>query len=424
MLKFQYQTQVDTKSDFFQIPNQAEKWQAFKSLIDDPNVGFFHHTQDASQIIKAKTLAKKYESKKHFVQIGIGGSALGPKMLLEALGDFSQKTLTLLDNIDSDYIKRELDKIDITKALFYVVSKSGGTAETVALFSIVRNLLKKEGISEENFKNYFVFCSDPSSGQLRDYITKHNYDSLQVPSNIGGRFSVLTDVGVFPAYFFNIKVEDIFSGAEEIKKSLLSDNFDENHLLKTAATVAELYFHQSPVVDQTVMMPYSSLLKDFSAWFVQLWAESLGKIQHNKDASPVGLTPVPSYGATDQHSQMQLFMEGPSNKLIFLLDIENKAQDYPLASGLDLASAEKLADFNLNQLMEAELKGTIKALNTNKKHVIVISLDKLDEKSIGALILFFESLTALMGQYLEVDPFDQPGVEQGKIFAFEYLETL
>ena len=423
MLNFQYQTGANPEGKFFTEDNQQEKLEKFKGLIALPENGFFNHTDDLSQLSSARELSKKYSHKKHFVQVGIGGSALGPKMLLEALGDFSQKTLTMLDNIDSDYIKRELDKIDLKEALFYIVSKSGGTAETVAIFSLVRNLLRKEGIEDKDFKDYFVFCSDPQSGQLRAYINKHQYDSLIVPSNIGGRFSVLTDVSAFPAYFFGIKVEEIFAGAQDMKKSLLSEDFSKNDLLKTAAVIAQLYFENSPKVDQTVMMPYSSMLKDFSAWFVQLWAESLGKI--SKDGqTPVGLTPIPAYGATDQHSQVQLFMEGPANKLLFLLNIEQKAYDFSLASGLELSSAEVLEEYSLNQLMQAELKGTIKALKTNEKHVIVISIERLNETNMGALILFFESLTAVMGEYLKIDPFNQPGVEQGKIFAFEYLKTL
>ena len=175
-------------------------------------------------------------------------------------------------------------------------------------------------------------------------------------------------------------------------------------------------------VNQTVLMPYSSRLKTLSHWFVQLWGESLGKI--DSSGTNVGLTPIPAYGATDQHSQMQLFMEGPSDKAIFLLEVKNKAVDFKLDSGLEMDSARKLENFSLNQLIEAQFNGTLKALQDQKKNVIKMSIERNDAKHMGSMILFFESLTALMGEYLGIDAFNQPGVELGKKYAYEYLKNL
>lgn len=415
-MNFQYHINAELKSN---IENQKKNLESFKSIINNKDNGFFHLTDDKTHLTAAKEIYSKFQNKKYFVQIGIGGSALGPQMLIAALQKNFNRQFIFLDNTDSDYIERELNKIDLKEALFYVVSKSGGTAETIACMSVVYNQLLELDIPKDNFKDYFVFSTDPSSGQLREFVAKNDFTALPVPSNIGGRFSVMTSVGLLPALFAGINIDKLYTGANSIKNSLLS--VENNELLLTAEKVISLY-DLNPSVNETVLMPYSSLLKEFSAWFVQLWAESLGKFSHEQNKA-VGLTPVPAYGATDQHSQMQLFMEGPNNKLLFLLGINKRSKDYALNSDIDLDSARKLNLFSMNQLLNAEYHGSLKALSENKRHVIQIDIDTLNEESLGALILFFESLTALMGKLLKVDPFDQPGVELGKVYTFEFLTS-
>jgi glucose-6-phosphate isomerase len=162
-------------------------------------------------------------------------------------------------------------------------------------------------------------------------------------------------------------------------------------------------------------MPYSSLLKDFSSWFVQLWAESLGK-------DGKGLTPIPAYGATDQHSQMQLFMEGPQDKILFIIEVKNHQTDYSLKNNLAAESFKNLSSFTLSDLMKAELEGTLTALSENDRHVVQLSISKLNEESLGQLILFVECLTVIIGELLLVNPFNQPGVEAGKKYANEWLK--
>ena len=425
-IKFNYQTNSDPKHELFQEASLNTMLEKFKAVIAKDDVGFFDITNDSDLISATNAMAKKHESKKHFVQVGIGGSALGPQMLISALRKNWTKSFTLLDNTDSDYITDELRKIDIKNALFYVVSKSGGTAETIACYTLVRNLLLDSGVAKDELKNSFVFCTDPNAGQLRAHVNLNGYDSLEVPASIGGRYSVLSAVGLFPAAFMGIDIQALFEGANLIKKNILNENTAENDLLKVAAHTFFLFKHQAknmPVVDETVLMPYSSKLKDLSFWFVQLWAESLGKVSYASKV-PTGLTPIPAYGATDQHSQMQLFMEGTNNKLMMLLNIDKKHNDFKLDSDLELESASKLKAYSMNELMEAEYQGSVTALRENERSVIDISIDQLDEEHIGALVLFFESLTALMGEHLLVDPFNQPGVEKGKKYAFEYLHSL
>jgi glucose-6-phosphate isomerase len=162
-------------------------------------------------------------------------------------------------------------------------------------------------------------------------------------------------------------------------------------------------------------MPYSSLLKEFSSWFVQLWAESLGK-------QGKGLTPIPAYGATDQHSQMQLFMEGPEDKTLFLIEVEKFKNDFSLSNTIQGESFSSLAPYSLGTLMKAEFEGTLEALKENKRHVVHLKIPAVDEMSLGQLILFSECLTVLMGRMLKVDPFNQPGVEAGKKYAYSWLK--
>src|SRR5690606_8259279 len=240
----------------------------------------------------------------------------------------------------------------------------------------------------------------------RHFCETQGYDSLEVPTSIGGRFSVQTAVGLFPALFAGIDIEKIFEGMNEVKDLILEKDIQKNPLLQTAERLFLLFTEFG--VNQTILMPYSSKLKTLSHWFVQLWGESLGKLK--KDGTPTGLTPIPAYGATDQHSQVQLFMQGPSDKCLFMLEVKRRMIDFSLDNNLEFSSANKLHGKTLNQLMEAEFKGTLKALSEAKKDHIHLQIEEVDEKNMGALILFYESLTALMGIYLEIDPFDQPGV--------------
>lgn len=420
-IKFNYHTSVNTNDNLFSAEDLLKALNNFKAIINDDKVGFFHLTSDHSHIAKAKTIFEKYSERETFVQVGIGGSALGPQMLLDALKKNKKRKFLFLDNTDSEYLHDQLDDLELRKCLFYIVSKSGGTAETMACFAILCNLLLENGVAESDFKNYFVFCTDPVTGDLRELANEFGFDSLEVPPNVGGRFSVLTAVGLLPALFAGIDIEKLFLGANELKSQLLMEDIDGNPLLQTAAHIHYLNSHKN--ISQTVMMPYSSKLRTFGHWFVQLWGESLGKFSESKERN-VGLTPIPAYGATDQHSQMQLFMEGPLDKLLFLIEVKNKSVDFTLQNNIGKKSAKRLAPHSLNQLLDAEFNGTLQALKEQKRDTIYISIERNDEIHLGGLILFFESLTALMGYYLEIDPFNQPGVEKGKLYAYEYLNSL
>jgi glucose-6-phosphate isomerase len=421
-INFNYNTFEEQSHACFQDQFQASMLNQFNEVINSESIGFFHYTDNLEVITEVKRIHQKHQDKKNFVQVGIGGSALGPQMLTDALLN-SNVNFYWVDNTDSEYLFDVFHSIDVTQTLFYIVSKSGGTAETMAGFAIAQNLLLDQGVKKEDLKNYFVFCTDPHKSELRDLANDEGFDCLDIPSNVGGRFSVLTPVGLLPAIFAGLNLEAMFNGANELKPSLLEKSFTKNPLLKTAAILNFLHQEMTPSVNQTVLMPYSSKLKTLSHWFVQLWGESLGKYSEHLKKN-VGLTPIPAYGATDQHSQMQLFMEGENDKALFLLEVKGKKNDFKLTNTIGTQASEKLNGRTLNQLIEAQFHGTLKALKDRKRNVFHISIDRNDEEHLGALVLFFESLTALMGIYMSVNAFNQPGVELGKIYAYEYLENL
>jgi glucose-6-phosphate isomerase len=393
----------------------AEDQKEFLNLIEHPNYGFFYYKEQEIHAIECKKTFEKFKHKKYFVHVGIGGSSLGPETIVKALKK-NKRPFIFINNIDSDEISTQLSEIDIKESLFYIVSKSGGTAETMSALMIILSLLKEKNIDEAHWKNYFIFATDPTKSELLDFANKFQIECLPIPTNIGGRFSALTPVGLLPAYFADIAVDELISGFKEGQRKIINEVESSNTFLKTAQIIKNL---MNENINETVLMPYSSRLKDLSSWFVQLWAESLGK-------NGKGLTPIASYGATDQHSQMQLFMDGPDNKFFFLLHIKNRKKDFKLSapSSIQLKSFSKLNNKTLNQLMEAEIQGTLKALSDKKKQVIYIELDELSEKSLAELILWLEALTVRVAQLIKVDPFNQPGVEAGKIYAYQFLDNL
>jgi glucose-6-phosphate isomerase len=386
--------------------------ESYQKTLNSDEIGFFRLPQNKDLLKETSTVYEAFKHKKYFVHIGIGGSALGPEMMLKALGDKSGVEFVFLNNIDPDDLNIKLESINIKETLIYVVSKSGTTAETVAAMSILINKLTEAGIKESEFKDYFVFCTDPVKGDLRQLSQEWGVRTLSVPANVGGRFSVLTPVGFLPALFAGIRAKDILEGAEDIQKHL-SDPQVGRDFYELGFWIKDLH---DQGINQTVMMPYSSLLKEFSAWFVQLWAESLGK-------DGKGLTPIPAYGATDQHSQVQLFMEGPKDKVLMLIEVEKFQCDFPMKNNLPGKSFKTLAPYSLSQLMKAELEGTLEALKENGRHVVHLKLPSLQEEYLGQLILFSECLTVLLGDLLKVDPFNQPGVEAGKKYAYEWLKN-
>jgi glucose-6-phosphate isomerase len=397
----------------------------FFSLLDDPRNSFFHLMKRTDLLTQSQEIFLKFHKKKHIVLLGIGGSSLGPEMLIKSLKPVDcERKFYVLNNIDSQEffeVLTELDRYPVEETLFIVTSKSGSTIETTAGLAILNGWLDSKGIGSDKTNQHFVFITDPVKSELLTLAKKYHIDCLEVPQTIGGRFSVLSPVGLLPALFANISADELWKGAlaatEEIKANTTLDN-------PILALGKFIYEHSKAGQNQTVFMPYSSKLKELSLWFVQLWAESLGKEKSlNGETVNVGLTPIPAHGATDQHSQMQLFMEGPFDKVLFIIEVENRKHDFALKSSLDGDALNKLTPFTLNQLMKAEFVGALKALKQNQRPLAHMKIKELTAYELGHAILELESLTALMSVYFNIDCFDQPGVEASKKYALEWLDS-
>ncbi len=386
---------LSNTSEFVNFNQQVKE--EFINLIHSKKNGFFCLEDSYKNLEDAKKILSNFKKKEFFIHIGIGGSCLGPKMLIEALAKDNKNNFKFIDNIDPDIINFQLKDIDINKTLFYIVSKSGDTLETLAILSIIVNKLKEQKIYESKWKNHLVFATNPNEGSLKDFSIKYNINCLDVSDNIGGRYSVLTSVGIFTALFAKLKVEDLLEGAKNFTNELSNK---EHTLFKLASIIENL---SKKGINQTVFMPYTSKLLSLSNWMVQLWAESLGK--NNK--SP---TPIPAIGTTDQHSQLQLFLDGPKNKHIIFFSLEDFENDFDV----EICNEKYPKHCSIKYLINTNLKVTHESLIKKSVPCCQININKLNEYSLGELIMLGQCLTVIVGLYLNTDPFGQPGVEMQK----------
>ncbi len=360
------------------------------------------------------------------VVLGIGGSALGPIALktalrrsgwneLDAKARSGAPRLHVLDNIDPVTILAVLDRLKLDRALFIVTSKSGGTAETMSQFLIAHERIRTAGLP---VADHFVFVTDPENGALRPLAKELSVAALDIPPGVGGRYSVLTPVGTLPAALLGIDVRELLAGAGEMLDRCEPTELGDN----PAGVIASLLYmsdvRHGRVVD--VLMPYADPLRDFAAWFVQLWAESLGK--HRADGRPVGSTPLPALGSTDQHSQVQSFMEGPANKAVAFIAVEDHGPDIIMPSAFEhVTELGYLGGHSLSELLNIEQRATAGALAKRGRANLTIHIEKVDAHHVGALMMLFEIATAYAGQMYGVNAFNQPGVELGKQFAYALL---
>lgn len=373
----------------------------------------------------AASVKGKFEN---LLVLGIGGSALGGICVTEALLKPYWNLLSaeqrngfprifFVDNIDPDQINGLLNILDLKKTLVNVITKSGTTAETMSAFMIVQERLEKElGAAA---KDNIVTTTDENKGILREITTDKGYRSFIVPDDVGGRFSVFSAVGLLPFALVGINIAELLRGVRDMDKELQNTDIEKNIAAQNALIH---YLMDKKGKNLSVMMPYSSRLRYVSDWYVQLWAESLGKeVDLNGNKVNVGPTPVKALGATDQHSQVQLYNEGPNDKLITFIRVGNFDTELRIPEVLMDTGIGYLGGKTVNELMDAEADSTRVAVTDYKKPNVTITVPQVNEYYLGQLLYMLEVQTAIAGALYNIDTFNQPGVEQAKNYTYALM---
>ena len=366
---------------------------------------------------------------KHMMLLGIGGSALGARALQKAFFPAQDRPghqgpwLWIADNIDADTLGAWMNSLDPRETVVVVISKSGGTIETMAQYFLVRRWLQKA--LGDAWKDHVVLVTDAKAGELRVEANATGLRSLPVPDYLGGRYSVLSAVGLLPAGFLGMDWKALLEGAEAVAAPLLEAGCSAPALARHPAWHLAVWNRElmERGYDELIFFSYIPLWNYFGAWFSQLWAESLGKNVTRKGmAVNVGQTPVKALGVTDQHSQLQLYTEGPYDKIITFLHVGEFRNVAPIPEGCEeYPNVSFLGGKTLNELIDAEYRGTQYALLRSGRLSQTIHLPQVNAHTIGQLIYFLEMATAYMGELLDIDAFNQPGVEESKIASYAVL---
>jgi len=365
-------------------------------------------TDDVKAALKQAAALKGFAT---VAVLGIGGSSLGGQALT-ALRKSSKPFVEFHDNPDPFSWAKALKRFDLKKTHFIAISKSGGTAETLMQVLTAADALEKAGV--KSLKKHFTIITEPHDSALAGFADSIGAAKLDHPLGVGGRYSVLTMVGLLPALLMGLDVKKLRAGAQAVLDEVLGAKSPDAAPAALGAALHQALSEEGKLAT-TVLWPYVDDLSVFGGWWRQLWAESLGK-------DGKGSTPVSVLGPVDQHSQLQMFRDGPATALFTLVTVDTKnkgpvaPRDRANALGLKYLAGKKLGD-----LVDAEARATAQTLFKNGRPVRQIHLAKVDEFSVGALMMHFMLETIIMGRLMGVDPFDQPGVEEGKVLAREYL---
>ena len=395
-------------------------WAKLRARFQSGEVGFYDCPiqLELSQVSESQALADSLLRKNSFSDclfLGIGGSALGPMSLLSALQDRSESGIRFhfIENPDPMEWASTLKKLKPSSTLVCSVTKSGTTFETMA-----QTLLALEWLGKERWKTHLVAITDPVKGDLRQFVQQEGIPSLAIAPSIGGRFSVFSPVGLFAAALAGLSVSSFLGGAKQVRDYLEKTPVEKNPLF----ILAQEFLNQSSKRSVHVCMPYSTRLRLLGSWFVQLWGESLGK-------DGKGFTPMAAVGATDQHSILQLLRDGPDDKVTLFMTIDQVADEVkiprlpPTLDRKEYPAFKILEGHTLHGLLATEYQATSLVLTKQGRPHLSFKLDRLDERGLGALYYTFCVLTAVTGSLWEVNPFDQPGVEEGKVYIKKSLSV-
>lgn len=373
----------------------------------------------------AASIRKNYKA---FVVLGIGGSALGPIAVFQALCHLHYNELPenkrgpkfyVEDNVDPERMCALLDVIDVKTTMFNVITKSGATSETMSQYLIITDLLKK-ALGDDFAKNV-IATTDTQKGNLIKLAKKEGFKTYYIPASVGGRFSELCPVGLLPAAVLGIDIKELLAGVRDMQELSTSDDYKVNAPLCSALLQ---YLSMQKGKNISVMMPYADSLKYIADWYCQLWAESLGKaVDFDGKVVNVGQTPVKSLGVTDQHSQVQLYTEGPFDKVVTFIAVDKFRSSYVIPQGLpDFPDVNFLCGNDLATLLNNERVATEYALTKAKRANRTIYMPEVTPRYLGQLLYFFMLETAYCGAMLNIDAFNQPGVEEGKKATFALFD--
>jgi glucose-6-phosphate isomerase len=363
-------------------------------------------------------VAKGFQTFEDVLILGTGGSSLGGQTLLSLRNpQHKSPRFHFLDNIDPTTFDHLFSTLSFEKTGVIAISKSGNTSETLmqVLICLQQWLVS---LSHTNLKDHFLIISETRDNGIRQLAKTYNLPCLDHPTDIGGRFAVFTVVGMLPAMIANIDVKALRLGARQVLASTLTATKTQDCLPLQGALVHMALATRG--VTQTVLMPYIDRLSTFTLWFRQLWAESLGK--RDKNGESQGITPIQALGTVDQHSQLQLYLDGPRDKLFSIITLDHRENSFKMNlppvghSSVDLFQGKTMGD-----LMIAEQQATIDTLRHHQCPTRVIHLKTLDEKTLGGLMMHYILETLAMAHLMDVNPFDQPAVEEGKILTQRYL---
>lgn len=404
----------------------ARKWGKPSKMMAWTKLPYNQKTVVKDILATAQNIRKNFE---YLVVFGIGGSALGPIAVQQALnhlrynelpaGKRNAPKLYVEDNVDPERMAALLDVVELDKTCFIIITKSGNTSETMSQTLITFDLLKKT-LGEAAIKKQVIAVTDKAKGNLAKIAADYGLKKFVVPDGVGGRFSEMCPVGLLPAAACGIDIEELLSGAAYMDELCREEDLTKN-LGYMSGLIAYLSMKKGKNIQ--VMIPYSDALKYMADWFAQLWAESLGKkYSFRKKAVHVGQTPVKALGVTDQHSQVQLYAEGPFDKVITFLGVEKYHTTFAIPDGFeDMPSVSFLSGHTLNELIKSEQYATEMSLTHAGKLNQTITLPELNAFTLGELMFFLEIQTTVCGELLGIDAFNQPGVEEGKINTYALL---
>ena len=373
-------------------------------------------TQEVGDLKKIKILSNKLLKFKNIIFIGTGGSSLGGKTLVSLkknifLDSFDKK-IFFVENIDPSPIKILLENLDLRKTAIVVTSKSGETMETLSQYFFISNYYKNKKI---NISKRLLIITENKKSTLKDIQENMNSEYFEHSKNIGGRFSIFSAVGLLPASISGLNISKIRRGGHEILEKMIACN-NVRQLDFAMASLDNVNLIKKGY-SQTVMMPYIDALDTFCFWFRQLWGESIGK-------KGLGSTPINSLGTVDQHSQLQLYLDGPKDKLITIIGYKKTNDSRFLNCKINKnLKYELLHKKTMGKLFDLEKRATFETLKKKKIPLRLIEIEKLNEKTLGSLIMHYFLETIYTCELLNINPFDQPAVENGKILARKYLNN-